>query len=75
VIMDILMPEQDGLEEIIMLRREFHDARVRAMTGGGEALGVLNFLDISTMLGFTRTLQKPFDLKVLLDTVAAEMMN
>lgn len=73
--MDILMPEQDGLEEIIMLRREFHDARVRAMTGGDEALGVVNFLDIATMLGVTRTLQNPFDLKVLLDTVTAEMMN
>jgi two-component system chemotaxis response regulator CheY len=72
VIMDILMPEQDGLEEIIMLRREFHDARVRAMTGGGEAMGVLNFLDIATMLGVPRTL---FEFKVLLNTVAADKMN
>ncbi len=58
-----------------MLRREFHDARVLAMTGGCEAMGVVNFLDIATMLGVARTLQKPFELKVLLDTVAAEMMN
>ncbi|MDH4301956.1 MAG: response regulator [Nitrospira sp.] len=75
VIMDILMPEQDGLEGIITLRREFPDARVIAMTGGSEAIGALNVLDIATMLGATRTLQKPFDLKSLLDTVAAEVMN
>jgi CheY-like chemotaxis protein len=75
VIIDILMPEQDGLEGIVTLRREFPDARVIAMTGGCEAIGVLNLLDIAKMLGATRTLQKPFELKVLLDAVAAEVMN
>ena len=33
VIMDILMPEQDGLEAIMTLHREFPDTRVIAMTG------------------------------------------
>jgi two-component system, chemotaxis family, chemotaxis protein CheY len=75
VIIDILMPEHDGLEGIITLRHEFPGARVIAMTGGCEAIGILNFLDIATMLGVTRTLQKPFELKALLDAVAAEMMN
>lgn len=73
VIMDILMPDQDGLETIMTLRREFPDARVIAMTGGSDTIGVLNFLDIARMLGAKRTLQKPFDLNVLLDTVAAEL--
>ncbi len=73
VIMDILMPDQDGLETIMTLHREFPDARVIAMTGGSEAIGVLNFLDVAKMLGASRTLQKPFELKVLLDTVAAEL--
>lgn len=75
VIMDILMPDQDGLEGIMMLRREFPNSRVIAMTGGSEAIGVGNVLDIAKMLGARRTLQKPFDLKVLLDTVASEMIN
>ncbi|MGE3487666.1 MAG: hypothetical protein AB7L09_23335 [Nitrospira sp.] len=64
-----------NIEGIITLRREFLDARVIAMTGACEAMGVLNFSDVGTMLGVTRTLQKPFDLKVPLDTVAAEMMT
>lgn len=75
VIMDILMPDQDGLEGIMTLRLEFPDSRVIAMTGGSEAIGVGNVVDIAKMLGVRRTLQKPFDLKVLLDTVASEMIN
>jgi len=75
VIMDILMPDQDGLEGIMVLRREFPDSRVIAMTGGSEAIGFGNVLDIAKMLGVRQTLHKPFDLKVLLDTVASEMID
>ena len=60
VIMDILMPDQDGLEGIMVLRREFPDSRVIAMTGGSEVVGFGNVLDIAKMLGARRTLQKPW---------------
>jgi two-component system, chemotaxis family, chemotaxis protein CheY len=70
VIMDILMPDQDGLESILTLRREFPASRVIAMTGGSDMIGILNFLDVAKMLGAWRTLQKPFDVKALLNAVA-----
>lgn len=73
VIMDILMPDQDGLESIMTLRREFPKSRVIAMTGGSDMIGILNFLDVAKMLGACRTLQKPFEMKALLDAVAAEV--
>ncbi|MEK6532621.1 MAG: response regulator, partial [Nitrospirota bacterium] len=65
VIMDILMPDQDGLESIMTLRREFPASRVIAITGGSDMIGILNFLDVAKMLGARRTLQKPFDMQTL----------
>jgi CheY-like chemotaxis protein len=73
VIMDILMPDQDGLESIMTLRREFPDSRVIAITGGSDMIGILNFLDVAKMLGARRTLQKPFDMKTLLEAASAEL--
>ncbi len=73
VIMDLLMPDQDGLEAIMTLRREFPDTRVIAMTGASDTIGVLNLLDVAKLFGARRTLQKPFELNVLLDAVAAEL--
>jgi two-component system, chemotaxis family, chemotaxis protein CheY len=75
VIMDILMPDQDGLESILALRREFPASRVIAMTGGSDMIGVLNFLDVAKMLGARRTLQKPFDMKTLLHAVETEVLD
>ncbi|MDH4344550.1 MAG: response regulator, partial [Nitrospira sp.] len=66
IIMDLLMPDQDGLEAIMTLRREFPDTRVIAMTGASDTIGVLDLLDVAKMFGARRTLHKPFDLNVLL---------
>ena len=73
VIMDVMMPDQDGLESIMILRQEFPTARVIAITGGSDMIGILNFLDVAKMMGACRTLRKPFELQTLLDTVGAEV--
>jgi CheY-like chemotaxis protein len=73
VIMDILMPEQDGLETTSMLRREFPNVKIIAITGSSEMIGILSFLDVAKMLGAHRVLQKPFEMQTLLDTVQAEL--
>ena len=73
VIMDVLMPDQDGLESILTLRREFPQSRVIAMTGGSDRIGILNFLDVAKMLGARRTIQKPFEVRSLLEAVATEV--
>ena len=75
IIMDILMPEQDGLETTATLRREFPNVKVIAITGGSDMIGILNFLDVAKMLGAHRVLQKPFEMKALLDTVQAELQD
>jgi CheY-like chemotaxis protein len=73
VIMDILMPDQDGLETTVALRQEFPDVKIIVMTGGSDMIGILNYLDVATMLGAHRTLQKPFEMKTLLETIHAEL--
>ena len=75
VIMDILMPNQDGLETTVALRREFPTAKIIVITGGSEMIGTLNFFDVVKMLGARGTLQKPFEMKALLDTVQARLQD
>lgn len=70
VITDILMPEHDGLEAIFMLRREYPEARIMAVTGGS---GDTNFLDVAKLLGANRTLVKPFELDALVEAVESEL--
>ncbi|HSR66976.1 MAG TPA: response regulator [Acidobacteriota bacterium] len=68
VITDILMPEKEGLETIVELRRDHPDLKIIAMSGGGSA-GNLNFLETAGKLGAQATLQKPFELAALFKTV------
>jgi CheY-like chemotaxis protein len=68
VITDILMPEKEGLETIIDIRREFPTAKIIAISGGGRA-GNLHFLDVAQRLGAQRVLQKPFELQEMLAAV------
>lgn len=75
VIMDILMPDKDGLESIIELRQEFPDAKIIAVTGGGAQEGSLDFLDVARMLGAKRAFHKPFELKELLEAVEAVLKH
>lgn len=70
--MDILMPDQDSLETTATLRLEFPNVKVIAITGGSDMIGIFNFLDVAKMLGAHRALQKPFEMKALLDTVLPE---
>ncbi|MDA0746007.1 MAG: response regulator [bacterium] len=62
VVTDILMPGGDGLVAIHELLREFPDAKILAVSGGGES-GTLNFLSQAAELGAQRTLEKPFDIR------------
>ncbi len=73
VVMDILMPDQDGLETTATLRREFPKVKVIAITGGSDMIGILNFLDVAKMLGAHRALQKPFEMKTLIETIQEEL--
>jgi DNA-binding NtrC family response regulator len=68
VITDLLMPEQEGLETIIAMRRLRPDAKIIAISGGG-LLKNMDFLDMASKLGATAVMPKPLEPDELVQTV------
>lgn len=68
VITDIIMPQQDGLETIIALRRKYPDIRLIAISGGGRTKSA-DFLQMAARLGADAVLPKPIDIDHLEKTV------
>ena len=60
IILDIFMPEKEGLEVIMELKREFPEVRIIAMSGGGTKVSGHNYLQIAEKLGALQTFHKPF---------------
>ena len=65
VLTDIIMPDQEGIETIMQIRRDCPDARIIAMSGGGR-IGNSDFLAIASALGANATIAKPFEVDDLL---------
>jgi DNA-binding response OmpR family regulator len=59
VVIDLVMPEKEGLETILELRRRRSRTKIIAMSGGGSGNPKSN-LAIAARLGARRTLTKPF---------------
>jgi DNA-binding response OmpR family regulator len=68
VIVDILMPGKEGMATILELREADPDARILAMTGGGN-FAASDVLRIAELLGADNSLKKPFEPAALLATV------
>ncbi len=69
VLIDILMPEQDGIETIIAILRERPAARIIAMSAGGSQINYKECLAMATALGVSDTLVKPFTPDELLERI------
>lgn len=66
IITDIVMPEQEGIETIRLLRQRAPNLPIIAISGGGR----LDYLGFARELGATATLPKPFGSEELLAAVA-----
>jgi CheY-like chemotaxis protein len=70
-ITDIFMPEKDGIEVIGLLKKEFPDTPILAISGAvrhSSRAGV-DYLSIARKFGADRVLRKPFQIDELLDAV------
>ncbi len=65
VVTDIIMPEQEGLGTIMMMKRERPDAKVIAISGGGR-VGNVDVLEAARALGAADVIHKPFAAEKLL---------
>jgi CheY-like chemotaxis protein len=71
ILTDLVMPEQEGIETIKTLRREYPDLKVIAMSGafGGD------YLRIASYLGAHATLPKPIQMRALLKLIEETLEN
>jgi DNA-binding response OmpR family regulator len=73
VITDLIMPEQEGLETITSLKKEYPGIRIIAISGGGR-IGPDAYLPAARELGADRVFSKPFDVRQLASAVQ-ELLN
>ena len=74
VITDILMPEVEGIEFVMAIRRRGFGVPVLAITGGiphAPSSGQADYLQAAMKLGANAALRKPFTRTHLLEKVAA----
>ena len=65
VLVDLMMPVQDGIETIVQIRREWPDAFIVAMSGGAR-IGNWDGLAVARELGADHAIEKPFEADELL---------
>jgi DNA-binding response OmpR family regulator len=68
VITDLIMPEQEGLETITSLKREYPGIKIIAISGGGR-IGPEAYLPAAQELGADKVFSKPFDVRELAEAV------
>ncbi|MHC1713969.1 MAG: response regulator transcription factor [Solidesulfovibrio sp.] len=68
VVLDIFMPEMDGLEVLQVLREQNQGSKVMAISGGSTKIG-MDLLGHATIFGADDVLEKPFGERILLEKV------
>jgi DNA-binding response OmpR family regulator len=69
LITDIIMPEKEGLETILELRRKYPELKIIAISGGGR-ISPGGYLPGARLLGADMVFEKPLDQKEFLHAVA-----
>ncbi len=73
VVTDLIMPDQEGLETISILRRDYAELKIIAVSGGGlSAPGP--FLKMAQEMGADHSLGKPFRMAEML-SVVKDLLN
>jgi len=68
VITDIIMPDKEGIETIMEIKKDFPAIKIIAMSGGGK-ISADSYLVMAGHLGANKTLAKPFQQSEIIDAV------
>lgn len=71
VVIDIIMPDREGVETIIEIRTRWPKVKIIAMSGGGR-MDPQMFLSLAGTFGADAVLKKPFKLPELLSLLAPD---
>ena len=69
LITDIIMPEKEGLETIVEMRKNYPDLKIIAISGGGR-ISADGYLPGAKLLGANMVFQKPLVQKEFLEAVS-----
>ena len=68
IVMDIIMPEKEGIETIRELKRDYPSVKIIAISGGGT-LGPEHYLKVALAMGADKTIKKPFRTDILVGSI------
>lgn len=74
VILDIIMPEQEGIETILQLKTLDSNVKIIAVSGGGMG-NAIDYLDNALKLGAKAAFEKPVNLDKLINKVNLLLMR
>jgi DNA-binding response OmpR family regulator len=69
LVTDIIMPEKEGLETIVEMRKKYPDLKIIAISGGGR-ISADGYLPGAKLLGANMVFQKPLIQKEFLEAVS-----
>jgi DNA-binding NtrC family response regulator len=72
VIMDLIMPEKEGIETISEIQKQYPETKIIAISGGGR-LNPKNYLDLAEKMGAHKTLAKPFTKNQVIEAVKSSL--
>ena len=68
ILMDIIMPDKEGIETIIELKKHHREIPIIAMSGGGR-ISPKMYLETAEYVGVYGVIQKPFKISSLLKMI------
>lgn len=68
VVTDVVMPNKDGIEVLVALKKDDKEPKIIVISGGGRT-SARDYLEMADVIGADATLQKPFTATELIGAV------